>query len=331
MTQQYNGTTSRALLGDTILAVPDGHLAGNQNGGHPKDGVYELFHRANIPLMNDRGEYLRVRGDGAFAYAENFPELGPVAVLRPQVSPRYLEQGMLQACVTGTDCVIDAYIDGVKPSFVDKDGNPNPDILNVGNYIEVIREFLSSKNIDLAMVLGVRPSLTGFAFPVEDEVYTWDEVRRYPSHGHGYLHASGPFLGTEYTGFAEGLLSELGLYPKGFAIESSPGSTENLLRFAADGILDTVETGSGLKRVYARLAYPVTPETSILIVRKDAPDVVKEIIYGKGELIDRLTHARERMRKSNPFAFCFKLDYGNVSWDERGFRLPPELDRMRVS
>ncbi len=319
-----------------ILAVPDGHLAGDPNGDHPRGGIYELFAHAGIPLRNGNGGYLQAKNDGGFAYADNFPELGHVKISRPQRSPKILEDGLVHAIITGTDCVVDAYTDGVRLPFTDENGGPNPALLSFDGNEHIIREFLSKKGYDLVMSFRVRPTLSGFAFPAEERVFIWDDVKAYPRTkplDNLYVRNEEDIgvVGAEYPRYSEDLLRELELHPEGFRIRPTPESAETHLRWDTHGIHVNVESGSALYRVSARLVNP--PDSihyPIMIARLDTPDDIKELIYDRNGLRHRLTQGQRKMMHDNQNASRFKTNYRYVGWEGTGFALPPALDRMLI-
>lgn len=324
MITTYNHHTGSGLHTGGVFALPDGHLAGNANGSFPTGGVYELFARSGIPIRNGRGGYLGPKNDGNTAYIEGFEALGPVQVVRPQPLPKFIRQGTCHAGIFGSDCAFDAYAKGGDSVF-GKDGKPNPALLDVDGHEQVVRDFLKKHQIEFILGLPVRKSFAGFAFPREYGVETIEDMRRFPEYHLQEWGRDDASLATEYERYARAVLSAYNM--PGFRFEHSEGSTENLMRHRVDGVMEIVETGSGLLKVDAKLVFPVISlHYPVLAVCEHAPDDAKELAYAVGK---KLAAGLNTMRKENPDAFRIKLDYSKVGWDSKGFKLPEPLDRMR--
>ncbi len=321
---------------NTVVAMPDGHTAGNRNGHeYSTDAVYEIFQRAGYPLLNDCGEHVKPKGDGPYVCISGLDTFGKMQVLRPQDMLSDIMDGVYAGGILGSDIIFNAFPDSVRPFLVGKSEKSCSQLLDFEGHEKALEKVLRENGFEYVLGVQARPTISGFAFPADWLVETddgkikitrIDDMKEFAAY-HCRVFRRRPVLAAEYPRFAGMVLVANDI--QDYTVVPSTGSTENRLRGRADAILETVETGSGLARADARLLYPaVSLHLPALIMRKDAPKAAKDMIY---ELKDVMNAGKKEMESANPNASRIKLDYRLVGWDENGFRLPEPLDRMRAA
>ena len=249
-------------------------MAGDQVGnGVPVNATYEVFDRGGITIYHQKEDRpLKNKHDGAKGYIKSL-EL-QVAIQRPDQFSGWLREGRYQAAVLGSDAFIDGYADHLSPKYL---SDNNVLLLDPEGHERIVRELADSVGLEVVYSFGVRPSYSGIAVLREHDLYTWKDVadefgklerqhliRKFMGKLGDNGHNGHPIFAAEYQNFAQRVLDGYGLGDR-FRVVKSNGSTANRLHSDADAVLETVEGGTEMDTVDARVIRPLVSRHSPFI------------------------------------------------------------------